>query len=40
MKCESIREAMDGYLDGSLTPLEMEAVEAHVEQCEACRAAL
>ncbi|MGN1250276.1 MAG: DUF4349 domain-containing protein [Candidatus Spyradocola sp.] len=37
MKCERIREAMDGYLDGSLTPLEMEAVEAHVEQCEECR---
>ena len=40
MKCDRIREAMDGYLDESLTPLEMEAVEAHVEQCEACRAAL
>ena len=37
MKCDRIREAMDGYLDGSLTPLEMEAVEAHVEQCEECR---
>lgn len=37
MKCDRIREAMDGYLDGSLTPLEREAVEAHVEQCEACR---
>ena len=37
MKCERIQEAMDGYWDGSLTPLEMEAVEAHVAQCEACR---
>ena len=37
MKCDRIREAMDGYWDGSLTPLEMEAVEAHVAQCEACR---
>lgn len=37
MKCDHIREAMDGYLDGSLTPLEREAVESHVEQCEACR---
>lgn len=37
MKCDRIREAMDGYLDGSLTPLEREAVESHVEQCEACR---
>ena len=37
MKSDRIREAMDGYWDGSLMPLEMEAVEAHVAQCEACR---
>lgn len=37
MKCNRIVEAMDGYLDGSLTPLEMGMVESHVEQCAACR---
>lgn len=37
MKCEKIWEALDDFLDGSLTELEMEAVREHMAQCPKCR---
>ena len=37
MKCDSFQEHLDGYLDGSLSELENEAMRAHMESCGACR---
>jgi anti-sigma factor RsiW len=35
--CATIREQMQGYLDGELPPAEREAVAAHLAACPACR---
>lgn len=37
MKCDSFQEHLDGYLDGSLSELENEAMRAHMESCGACK---
>lgn len=37
MKCDSFQEYLDGYLDGSLSELENEAMRAHMDSCGACK---
>jgi len=36
MKCEQIAELLPDYLQGSLSPEQHRAVDAHVEQCAEC----
>ena len=38
MACESWKAQLDSYLDGELSPQEMNAFDAHVRNCPACAA--
>lgn len=38
MNCRETRDRIDAYLDGTLEPRERAALEAHLEECERCRA--
>lgn len=37
MICPDVQERLSAYLDGALSPMEMEEVSEHVRGCEACR---
>ena len=37
MTCDEARQMLAGYADGELSPLENEAIVAHLEQCGRCR---
>ncbi|MGI5884872.1 MAG: DUF4349 domain-containing protein [Candidatus Spyradocola sp.] len=37
MKCETFANYLDGYLDGSLSELEKQAMEEHMQTCAGCR---
>ena len=37
MKCETFMEYLDGYLDGSLSELERQTMQEHLEACPACK---
>lgn len=38
--CKHVWEHISGYLDGALTPEELEQVQKHLEHCEICSAIL
>jgi anti-sigma factor RsiW len=38
--CRELIEVLDDYLDGRLTPSEVDALERHLAVCEPCRAYL
>ncbi|MDA8745656.1 zf-HC2 domain-containing protein [Rubripirellula amarantea] len=40
LTCESIGEALSGYLDDELTQQESQRVELHLRECEKCRSLL
>ncbi len=40
MDCEDVRYQLAGYADGELSPVEAEAVEAHIKGCGRCRQAV
>ena len=40
MECGQVQEKLSCYLDGVLDEATLEAIEAHLEVCEACRAEL
>lgn len=37
MKCETFENYLDGYLDGSLSELEQQAMQEHMQNCPGCR---
>ena len=37
MKCETFENYLDGYLDGSLSELERQAMQEHMQNCPGCR---
>ena len=37
MKCETFENYLDGYLDGSLSELEQQAMQEHMQNCHGCR---
>lgn len=37
MGCEEFRQLLDAYIDGELSPAEIEALSEHAKACEACR---
>lgn len=37
MKCETFENYLDGYLDGSLSELEQQAMQEHMQNCAGCR---
>ena len=37
MKCETFENYLDGYLDGSLSDLEQQAMQEHMQNCPGCR---
>jgi len=37
MNCDEAREMLAGYADGELSPVENDAIAAHLEQCGRCR---
>ena len=37
MGCEEFKQLLDAYVDGELSPAEMDALRAHAKACEACR---
>ncbi len=37
MKCKHVRQRLWDYIGGTLPPMEREAIEAHLQGCEACR---
>ena len=38
MNCQSIKETLPAYLDGTLRPEEAKTIEQHIATCEGCRA--
>lgn len=38
--CKHVWEHISGYLDGTLTPEELDQVQKHLEHCEICSAIL
>lgn len=40
MNCDECSELLDGYVDDELTPEQRATVDAHLADCEACRAQL
>jgi len=36
-ECKTIKGMLSPYIDGQLSPSEMERIERHIEECDACR---
>ena len=36
-ECRDIEEKLSGYLDGALTQQDRQAIEVHLDRCDACR---